>query len=302
MAIGGGAGVASGNGAAFVLSPEQLDGSQGTADQPNLYEIVAGGTPDFVATLSPDDPLVIESTHDAEDSAAADLQTTPDGSFAAFRSLLGLTGVKNAGKSSAYLFDRASGQPPVCVSCNPTLTEDPTQQGEATFPKNGLTITDDGRLFFNTVASLSVEDTGGTQDIYEWTGGRPRLISSGIGRFDSELLTVTHDGTDAFFYTHDTLDPKIDENGERTKIYDARVGGGLFALPQSQGCRASDECHGPGTIAPPPPQIGSSGPTSDGNDLKKGCPKGKVKKHGKCVKKPKPKHKKHQKKGKKHHG
>jgi hypothetical protein len=304
VAIGGGAGVASANGAVFLLSPEILDGSEGAADQPNLYEILAGGNPEFVATLSPDDPLVVGSTRNADASAATDLQTTPDGAFAGFRSILPLTGVANAGKTSVFLFSRGAADPLACVSCNPTLTEDPTQQGEATLAGNGLTISDDGRLFFNTAASLGVEDTGGTKDVYEWIGGRPRLISSGIGRFDSELLTVTHDGTDAFFFTHDTLDAKADENGERTKIYDARVGGGLFALPRAPGCRASDECHGPGTIAPGPPQIGSSGPTSDGNNaVSKGCPKGKVKKHGKCVKKAQKKHgKKHAKKGKKHHG
>ncbi len=300
VAIGGGAGVASANGVVFVLSPEKLAGADGTSDQPNLYRIASGGSPEFVATLFPDDPLVVDSTRDAAVSASPDLQTSPDGAFAAVRSVIPLTGTGNAGKASVFLFHPGAAEPLVCVSCNPTLTEDPTQQGEATLAKNGLAISDDGRLFFNTAASLGVEDTGGTKDVYEWIGGRPRLISSGIGRFDSELLTVTHDGTDAFFFTHDTLDSKVDENGERTKIYDARVGGGLFELPKAPGCRASDECHGPGTITPGPPQIASSGKTSNGNHANRitKCPKGKVKRHGKCVKKPS----KHSKKGKKHRG
>ncbi len=301
VAVGGGTGVASSTGALYLLSPEKLGGA-GTLDQPNLFAISPGGASELVATLSPDDPLVIGSTHEAAASEQSEFQTTPSGAFAGFRSLLPLTGTKNAGEASVFLFH--AGAPLVCPSCNPTFTEDPNLQGEASLPADGLAISDDGRLFFNTGTAISVEDTGGTKDIYEWVGGRARLISSGIGRFNSELLTVTHDGTDAFFFTHDTLDPKIDKNGERTKIYDARVGGGLFALPSSPGCRASDECHGPGTIAPPPPQIDSSGPTSDGNHgIKKGCSKGKVKKHGKCVKKAKPKKPgtKHTKKGKKHH-
>ncbi len=300
VAVGGGAGVASAGGAAFVLSPEPLDG--GVANQPNLYEIVPGGGPELVATLSPDDPLVIDSTRDAETSATPEFQTNPDGAFATFRSTMPLTGIKNAGKPSVYVLSRGAADPLACASCNPSLTEDPTLQGEASLASAGLSITDDGRVFFNSLASLGVEDTGGTKDIYEWVDGRARMISSGIGRFDSELLSVTHDGTDAFFYTHDTLDANVDQNGERTKIYDARVDGGFFELPVKPQCQASDECHGPGTIVPGRPLIASSGKTSNGNVASdkgsKACPKGKVRRKGKCAKKPK-KSAKSLKKGKK---
>ena len=127
------------------------------------------------------------------------------------------------------------------------------------------------------------------------------MISSGIGRFDSELLTTTDDGTDAFFFTHDTLDANVDENGERTRIYDARVNGGFFKLPVKPQCAASDECHGPGTIAPGPPQIASSGRTSNGN-RQEACPKGKVKRKGKCVKKKSKKRQAKKKRSRKHNG
>jgi hypothetical protein len=299
VALGGGAGVASASGAVFFLSPELLSG--GVANQPNLYEVVPGGSPELVATLSPDDPLVIGSTRDAEISASSEFQANPNGSFATLRSSVPLTGINNAGKPSVFVFTRGASVPLACASCNPSVTEDPTLQGEAALASAGLSITDDGRVFFNTQASLGVEDTGGTKDVYEWVGGRARTISSGIGRFDSELLSVTHDGTDAFFYTHDTLDANVDQNGERTKIYDARVGGGFFELPVKPQCQASDECHGPGTIAPGPPLIASSGRTSNGNigaGKSKPCRKGKVRRRGKCVKKPK-KSAKSLKKGKK---
>jgi hypothetical protein len=169
-------------------------------------------------------------------------------------------------------------------------------KAEATLAGQGLSLTDDGRVFFNTVAPLGTDDTGGRRDVYEWVGDRTYLISSGIGRFDAELLTTTHDGTDVYFFTHDTLDAHVDENGERTKIYDARTDGGFFVLPVKPQCAASDECHGPGTVAAGPPQIASSGRTSDGNH--RACPKHRVMRKGKCVK---PKAKK-QKRGRKHHG
>jgi hypothetical protein len=39
------------------------------------------------------------------------------------------------------------------------------------------------------------------------------------------------------------------------KIYDARAEGGYLLTPARPACAASDECHGPGTVAPPPPPI-----------------------------------------------
>ena len=295
VAIGGGAGVARQSGAVYYLSPEALGG--GVANQPNLYAAPGDGSaPRFVATLSPDDPVVVGSVHDAEVSEGPELQVAPSGRFATFRSVNELTGVDNAGNRSVFLYDdAASGSRVTCPSCNATLTEDPGMKAEATLATDGLSLTDDGRVFFNTEAPLATEDTGGNGDVYEWVGGRTSLISSGIGRFDSELLTATHDGTDAYFFTHDTLDANVDENGDRTRIYDARVNGGFFKLPVKPQCAASDECHGPGTVAPGPPQIASSGRTSDGN--RRACPKGKVKRKGKCVKKKRRKKHAQQKRG-----
>ena len=55
---------------------------------------------------------------------------------------------------------------------------------------------------------------------------RPRTpasasISTGTSPFDSSLLSVSANGTDAYFFTRDTLAPQ-DENGPTVKIYDAR--------------------------------------------------------------------------------
>ena len=284
VAIGGAAGVGRQSGTAYFLSPEALGGAA-VANQPNLYAAAADGSaPRFVATLSPDDPVVIGSVHDANASEGPEFQVAPSGRFATFRSVRALTGVDNAGLRSVFLFDEAAaGSGLVCPSCNATLTEDPGMKAEATLAAAGLSLTDDGRVFFNTLAPLASEDTGGKQDVYEWVGGRTSLISSGIGGFDSELLTTNHDGIDAYFFTHDALDANVDENGERTRIYDARVNGGFFKLPVKPQCAASDECHGPGTVAAGPPQIASSGRTSNGNHS--ACQKGKVKRKGKCVKK-----------------
>ena len=114
------------------------------------------------------------------------------------------------------------------------------------------------------------------------------LISTGIGQNDSSLLSASADGTDAFFFTRDVLSPK-DENGNAVKVYDARAGGGFLVDPPRQPCKASDECHGPGTPIPPPPDIKSQTGSQVPNKILR-CGKGKVKRKGKCVK---PKHRKH---------
>ena len=81
-------------------------------------------------------------------------------------------------------------------------------------------------------------------DVYEWSSQRPtgevgachteggcvQLISAGTSPFDSSLLGASADGTDAYFFTRDTL-VTSDENGPRVKIYDARVDGGFPQVP-----------------------------------------------------------------------
>ena len=67
------------------------------------------------------------------------------------------------------------------------------------------------------------------------------------------------------------------------RIYDARAGGGFFYLPADVPCAASDECHGAGTESPGATGHQDLGQTTEGNVLV--CPKNKVKKNGKCVKK-----------------
>jgi hypothetical protein len=149
---------------------------------------------------------------------------------------------------------------------------------------DGLSLSNDGRAFFTTTEPLVLRDTDKRKDVYEWNEGQLQLISSGTSPFDSGLLTASADGTDVYFYTHDTL-AKEDTNGSVTKIYDAREDGGFFVLPEPPQCAASDECHGAGSQAPPPPRVSSiAGTPSRFKARPKKCRKGYVKRHGRCVK------------------
>jgi hypothetical protein len=283
VALGGGGGVTSRSGSVYFLSPEQLDGSDGVANQPNLYLAEPGGEPRFVSTLEPGNPLVVDSVKAAGTRRTGDFQVTPDGSDAVFVSALPLTGVSNVGFLEVFRFDAGTNDI-ACASCDPTGSEEPEANGDAELAADGLAITDDGRVFFTTPVSLVLNDSDGRGDVYEWTPAGAQLISSGISAFDSGLLSVSADGVDVYFFTHDKLTPQ-GRDGTQTKIYDARTDGGFFVVPPPPPCAASDECHGAGTEAPGPPQIKSAVPGTTGNLGPTHCRKGSIKKNGKCVKK-----------------
>jgi hypothetical protein len=101
-----------------------------------------------------------------------------------------------------------------------------------------------------------LRDSNKKKDAYEWKNGTVQLISTGNGAYDSGLVTVSADGVNAFFYTRQVLVPE-DENGAALKVYAARAAGGYPFDPPPLPCQASDECHGPGSVAAPAPDIGT---------------------------------------------
>jgi hypothetical protein len=252
-------------------------------------------------------PLDNPAIRHAEHSAVrhyGDFLVSPDGSYAAFATRLPLkSDYDNAGFYEVYRHDSGADEL-TCVSCVPTEGQ---PSSDSMLPEHGSGLTDDGRVFFNTGEQLVLRDTNENLDAYEWSpqrtgpgacedpAGCQQLISSGTSIFDSGMLGVTADGTDAFFFTREKL-VEEDFNGEAMKIYDAREGGGFFKLPAEPPCAAADECRGAATQAAPPPQIGTFKGTG-GQAKPKRCRKGFVKRHGKCVKK-----KKKRSKAKKKHG
>jgi DNA-binding beta-propeller fold protein YncE len=317
LAIGGGGGVASESGAVYFLSPEQLQAGHGIPNQPNLYLAVPGVGPRFIATLEPEDPLVLDSLKEAGTPHTADFQVTPNGEFAAFPSTLPLAGrgEQTAGQTEVYRYD-ASGERIACASC--TFTETPSE-GNSSLASDGTSLTEDGRLFFNSDAPLVATDTDEKQDVYEWeekgagncseatpsystaTDSCRALISAGTSATASGLLSADASGKDVYFFTRDKL-AEEDENGPTVKVYDARTEGGFPYTPPRADCKASDECHGPASSPPPPIEAGSeAGSPTTYEEPAKGCRKGYVKKHGACVKKPSShKHKKRHKRAAHH--
>jgi Fibronectin type III domain len=288
VAIAGGGGVASGDGTLFFFSPEVLDTSdpqhQPVQDQANLYVSTPGAAPQFVATVDSsigkpgppplpapyvpiDNPAVVHGVHQAGTHTYGDFQVTPSGRHAVFSTAQQATDRLTRGHFQIYRYDAQADQLE-CASCSPT---EAASTEDVSLTPQGLNLSDDGRVFFTSPEQLALRDTDEKLDAYEWNGTDTQLISTGASESDSGLVTASADGVDAFFFTRQTLVPG-DLNGNAMKIYDARAEGGFLFTPPRPACAASDECHGPGTVAAPPPAINTvtgSGAQSGGGSQKK---------------------------------
>lgn len=249
--------ISSVSGDLYFISPEALVAGKGEPGKANLY-LFRKNTLRFVAALKPEkvcsDLVLIAG---CSIGPVARMQITPDGSHMAFVVKSQITGYDNAGKTEMYTYNPENGAI-TCASCRPD-GQPPTS--EVLGSQNGLFQTYDGRVFFSTKDPLVPRDTNQVEDIYEYTEGRPQLISSGIGEqfkgFNGYqglqnaigLVSVSANGTNAYFATTDTLVTQ-DHNGSAVKIYVARTGGGFPAERVDPNCTAADECHGPGVVPP----------------------------------------------------
>jgi hypothetical protein len=181
------------------------------------------------------------------------------------------------------------------------------------------------QVFFQSSEALLPEDVNGAEpekncesgttcvDVYEWeapgsgscgtpnyAGGCLYLLSTGENDRGSYFLNASADGSSAFILTSSPLVPA--DQDDLADVYDTRVDGGLTAqhAAPTEPCNSSEACKGPGSSSPPAGAAGTSSFQGPGNAVPpKPCKKGSVRKHGKCVKKPKKKShdkKSHQKK------
>jgi hypothetical protein len=273
----------------YFYSPEQLDPQRpGIKNQKNLY-LYRNGAVKLVATLEPGTEI-------------SRVQISPDGHYAAFLTNSQLSPFDTKGFKEVYTYNADTGVIR-CASCNPDGSP-PT--GNAAASQGGRFMTNDGRTFFATPDALVSRDQNGSLfDVYEYVGGRPQLISSGLGNSDftgnsetvnlflqgahTGLEAVSRDGTDVYFTTFDTL-VKQDLNGEFLKFYDARSGGGFPQDPGLGPCAAADECHGADSSPPTEPTVASdTGLGGGGNVASTGTKPGKsrAQRHKKHKKHPK---------------
>ncbi len=273
----------------------------------NLYSWHEGSLA-FIATLLASDNASSEAADWTANPAKRTAEASPAGRYLAFLSQAKLTGYENVGPAcrlnstqeylsgpcfEIFLYDSATGRLS-CASCDPS-GEPP--RGRSALRRISLAeewlpqpryLTDTGRLYFDSADRLSPLDANGrVEDVYEaepqGTGscGRPAgcisLISSGAGTLDANLLAVDESGANVFFTTRERLVPK--DSDELIDLYDGREFGGFAGEEEA----ASHECAGeacqPAVPAPAGATAGTAGFVGPGNT----CPKGKVKKQGRCV-------------------
>ncbi len=277
-----------------------VDSGTVAVSNPGSADVAVFGPGTVPSTPSVDSPVVLNSVSSPGRAASADFEVTPSGDFAAFPSALPLTGYDNASHREVFRYDATVGRLQ-CASCNLTSER---ATGEAGLPNQGLGLTDDGRVFFNSTEGLVDRDLNSKEDAYQWEApgfeyghgtaacegakGCVQLISTGASPAASSLLGVSSDGTDAYFFTREKL-AEEDLNGGTIKLYDARELGGFAFAPAEIQCKASDECHGAGSQAQPPPLISTNTSAPVGNEDGRSsgrCKPGFAKRKGKCVKKP----------------
>jgi dipeptidyl aminopeptidase/acylaminoacyl peptidase len=256
-------------------------------------------------------------------------RVSPDGKTLLFSSQRRLSAYENEGTPELYLYREGAGVSCVSCNPTgeapgrqPRLGNMATSVLEPGRPAATLSrnlSADGSRVFFETTDPLVVEDTNGKAscpqvgtlqqgfsactDTYEWEapgtgtctaqravagGGCIYLLSTGKGSEPAQIGDASGEGGDVFFFTRSHLVGQDEDS--LVDVYDARVDGGLSGQnpPPPNPCVGIEGCRSQGQMpAPinPPPSF--SGP---GNPKAKGCPKGKRKVKGRCVKKTK-KHK-----------
>jgi hypothetical protein len=288
-----------------VLGDGAAEGALG--GKPNLYRYEASGGPGpgtytYVATLSTDDAKQGASDPPSPVSPEPNRHTarvTEDGGTLVFMSnsaslSQGVAEYDNTdqanGKPDAevYRYDASSSQVE-CISCNPTGarplggevkgTHFPNEKGlpaaaslptwESALYAPRAVSANGGRVFFESFEALTLADTNGRTDVYEWeqpgtgdcdasastyvvaSGGCVSLISSGKSANDSQFVDADEDGSNVFIRTSSGL---VGYDPGDIDIYDARVGGGLPAPPptavECDGQACQNPAAAPGFLAP----------------------------------------------------
>lgn len=301
----------------YFSSRKQLTAGQGAAGGPNLYlakldehgELAAPLT--FIATIdSQEDELGSASNSGGMNGPQRNREaaTSASGAVLAFRdSLPAVPARQTGGLPQVFVYD-AGRTELSCASCpsdgtSPTSAanlspsdlngagelvaiDQPTPSNPALpYSRN---VSADGTVFFQTASSLVSSDTNGLIDVYEWHGNSVDLVSTGVGNSRAVFGDASADGSTVFFRSASSL-----VSGAQAgvgHVYAARVGSPTFSSPT-----AVPPCGGEDCRTAPGPAPSMSSPTSNAfqgtGNLKprrsaaKRCPKGKVRKHGVCVKK-----------------
>jgi hypothetical protein len=165
-----------------------------------------------------------------------------------------------------------------------------TGRGWGGFRYTNIAYNPDGSVsvYFESRAELLAADDNGTHwDVYEWHGGELRLLSRALAGHHSYFSGNSTDGEDVFIWTTDPIDPRELDDASYD-LYDVRRGsqGFPFAPPATPCDVLGLKCE---AAALPAPRVGgpsTGSPHGSGNlpTKRAKCPKGKVRRKQRCVK------------------
>ena len=224
-------------------------------------------------------------------------QSTADGRYLVFTTANQLVATDTDNARDAYRYD-ADTNTMTRVSTNVSGVG-----GNSEDSVGSPDVSDDGdAIVFTTSEALSPGDGNGEPDIYLWRAGRVFLISTGsvgsaainVEKHTPANIAISGSGRDIYFETPGALTPS--DGDAAGDVYDARIGGG-FSFAAAAVCSGEDgACQLHSSSPPSSPPSPANLPGGEGNV--KPCPKGKVAKGDKCVKKKAKHHKKSHKKNK----
>ena len=151
----------------------QIFGSEGVAVDSSTGTVYASDGVSiavFKAGKVPPDRLVTDSVNEPGAGHTSDFQVSPSGAFAAFPSSQSLATGSETGCShprSIAMTPRRSRLD--CASCAPTGA---VSAGDASMAADGLSLTEDGRVFFDSSDVLAARDENRRVDVYEWEMAR----------------------------------------------------------------------------------------------------------------------------------
>ncbi len=219
-------------------------------------------------------------------------QVTPDGRYLVLNSASQLVPTDTDKAFDVYRYDADSSQL-IRVSTNIFGVAGNADGLDARISSSA--VSDDGqKILFTTSEPLSPADGNGEPDLYLWSGGRVSLITTGAAGGGAGSGGIDGSGRDIYFATSQPLTPA--DGDDSADVYDARAGGG-FSFAQAEPCSgAAGDCQSHSSNPAPTPAPESERAAGKGNVVPKHCPKGKVLRKGRCVKRQGKKHP-----GKKHH-
>jgi hypothetical protein len=278
----------------YFFSRRQLVSGHGEPGEANLY-VLNDGKVRFVTDLGSTETLRRPYSELSANGNVFIFRTTGSGNEELTADPMAAGGCETAGQPGSlgscqelYRYE-ASTESLECLSCRQDAPTDTTIGSPGA--ENWHAVSADGQtVAFVTKEPLLRRDVNDGVDVYEWHSGRLGLITDGLAQYPENGLNIAPKvygmdaaGDDIFFTVVAPAFTGYEQDG-LVNLYDARVGGG-FPRPRPPVRCAGELCQGPLEAAPEQPAAGSASLHGSRKPRhSRRCPRGKARRHGRCVK------------------